>query len=459
MSPIDFVRTSEAALRDAALQAALRTAMVHARDQHRAAQAEVPDWQALRAHAQAVKRHTLGSLPEYLTQLEDQVRRSGGRVHWARDAAEAVRIVTEIARRAGRRVVKSKSMTTEEIDLNGHLARAGLEVVETDLGEYLIQLAGERPSHIVGPAVHKSVDAIADLLVEKLGIPRSTAPHELTAAVRRVLRNRFLAADVGISGVNFAVAETGTLVIVENEGNARLVTSLPRVHIALMGVEKVIPRTSDLGVFLTLLPRAATGQRMTSYVSLITGPRRGDERDGPEELDLVIMDNGRSRIHADPIMRQALGCIRCGACLDVCPVFERTGGHAYESVYSGPIGAVLTPMFRGVREAGTLPFASSLCGACGEICPVKIDLPGLLLELRSRVVAAGGGGTAERMFIGGWTALASRPGWFGVAGSVIRAAQRLVGRRPRWLPYPLSAWMSARDLPAPPRRAFRDRRS
>jgi len=459
MSAIDFVRTSEAALRDTALQGALRTAMVRAREHHRAAQAEVSDWQALRAYAQAVKRHTLGSLAEYLTQLEDQVRAAGGRVHWARDAGEAVRIVTEIARDGGRRVVKSKSMTTEEIDLNDHLARAGLEVVETDLGEYLIQLAGERPSHIVGPAIHKSVAAIADLLVEKLAIPHSTTPHELTAAVRGVLRKRFLEADVGISGVNFAVAETGTLVIVENEGNARLVTSLPRVHIALMGVEKVIPRMADLGVFLTLLPRAATGQRMTSYVSFITGPRRAGERDGPEELHLVIMDNGRSTIHADPIMREALGCIRCGACLDVCPVFERTGGHAYGSVYSGPIGAVLMPMFRGLGEAGTLPFASSLCGACGEICPVKIDLPGLLLELRSRVVASGGAVPAERLFIGGWTAVAARPAWFGIAGAVMRAVQRLIGRRPRWLPYPLSAWMTARDLPAAPRRAFRDRRS
>lgn len=459
MSAIDFVRTSEAALRDAALQGALRTAMVRAREKHRAAQAEVPDWQGLRAHAQAVKRQTLGSLADYLTQLEDQVRAAGGRVHWARDAGEAVRVVIEITRGAGRRVVKSKSMATEEIDLNEHLIRAGLEVVETDLGEYLIQLAGEKPSHIVGPAIHKTVESIAELLVRTLGIRYTTAPHELTAAVRRVLRSRFLEADIGISGVNFAVAETGTLVIVENEGNARLVTTLPRVHIALMGVEKVIPRLADLGVFLTLLPRAATGQRMSSYVSLISGPRRPGERDGPEELHLVIMDNGRSRIHADPVMREALSCIRCGACLDVCPVFERTGGHAYQSVYSGPIGAVLTPLTRGLQEAGTLPFASSLCGACGEVCPVKIDLPGLLLELRSRVVASAGAPPAERIFIGGWAAVASRPAWFGIAGRAVRMMQRLVGRRPRWLPYPLSNWIASRDLPAAPQRAFRDRRS
>lgn len=457
MSGIDFVQTSEAALRDAKLQSALRSAMVRFRELQRPAQAEVPDWQALRAYAHAVKRHTLGRLADYLTELESQVLAAGGQVHWARDGVEATQIITSIARRAGRRVVKSKSMTTEEIHLNAALERAGMRVTETDLGEYLVQLAGETPSHIIAPVVHKSTEAIADLLVAKLGVPRYTEPHELTAVARRVLRDRFLEADVGITGVNFAVAETGTLVIVENEGNARLVTSLPRVHVAVMGIEKVIPRLADLAVFLTLLPRAATGQRMSCYVSLLTGPRRPGERDGPEALHLVIMDNGRSAIHADPVMREALSCIRCGACLNVCPIFERTGGHAYGSVYSGPIGAVLTPLFRGVREAGTLPFASSLCGACGEICPVKIDLPGLLLELRARVVTTGGGPVRERLFIAGWSAAAARPSRFTAAGRALRAALRLIGRRPAWLPYPLSKWITTRDLPAAAQRAFRDR--
>ena len=457
MSPIDFVQASEAALRDATLQSAMQAAMVRFRELQRPAQAEVADWQALRAYAQAVKRHTLGALADYLTQLESQVLAAGGQVHWARDGSEAVQIITGIARRAGPRVVKSKSMTTEEIHLNPALERAGMQVTETDLGEYLIQLAGETPSHIIAPAVHKSIEAIADLLVAKLGVPRYTEPHELTAVARRVLRERFLEADVGITGVNFAVAETGTLVIVENEGNARLATSQPCVHIAVMGIEKVIPRLADLAVFLTLLPRAATGQRMSSYVSLLTGPRRPGERDGPEELHLVIVDNGRSAIHADPVMREALSCIRCGACLNVCPIFERTGGHAYGSVYSGPIGAVLTPLFRGVREAGTLPFASTLCGACGEICPVKIDLPGLLLELRGRVVASGGAPVRERLFVGAWTAVSSRPRWFALAGALVRAAQRLLGRRPAWRPFPLSKWMIGRDLPAAARSAFRDR--
>jgi L-lactate dehydrogenase complex protein LldF len=345
-------------------------------------------------------------------------------------------------------------MVTEEIHLNDALEHAGLQVTETDLGEYLVQLAGERPSHIIAPVVHKSVGAIADLLSAKLGVPRYTQPHELTAVARRALRERFLEADVGISGVNFAVAETGTLVVVENEGNARLVTSRPRVHIALMGIEKVIPRLDDLAVFLTLLPRAATGQRMSVYVSWLTGPRRAAEPDGPEALHLVILDNGRTAIHADATMRQALSCIRCGACLNVCPVFERTGGHAYGSVYSGPIGAVLTPLFQGTREAGSLPFASSLCGACAEICPVKIDLPGLLLELRARAVADGGAQVPERVFVSAWTAAALRPSWFRRAGRLVRWVQRRLVRRPRWLPYPLSKWIVSRDLPAAPLSAF-----
>jgi L-lactate dehydrogenase complex protein LldF len=457
MTAIDFVRASEAALRDRRLQDALHTAMVRFREQERAGQAEVADWQELREQARAVKEHTLAHLGHYLVQLESQLTAAGGQVHWARTADEAVRVVAEIALGSGRRVVKSKSMTTEEIHLNAALERAGMSVTETDLGEYLIQLAGETPSHIVGPAIHKSVPAIADLLTANLGIPRTEAPHELTAAVRRVLRERFLEADVGISGVNFAVAETGTLVIVENEGNARLATSQPRVHIAVMGIEKVLPRLADLAVFLTLLPRAATGQRMSSYVSLLTGPRRRGERDGPEALHLVILDGGRSAIHADPVMRQALRCIRCGACLNVCPVFERTGGHAYGSVYSGPIGAVLTPLFRGMEEAGALPFASSLCGACGEICPVKIDLPGLLLELRARAVASGLAAIGETLFVKGWTAAALRAGRFALAGRMMRTALRWIGRRPGWVPYPMSKWMASRDLPASPRAAFRDR--
>ncbi|MDR7401955.1 MAG: LutB/LldF family L-lactate oxidation iron-sulfur protein [Armatimonadota bacterium] len=455
--PIDFVRASEAALADPVLHASVRRAMVRFRDLQRAVIEEVPDWQALREHAHRVKMHTLAHLDRYLEQLDERVTAAGGRVHWARDAGEAQRIIADLVRaRGGRAVVKSKSMTSEEIELNTALQAAGCQVVETDLGEYLVQLAGDRPAHLIAPAIHRSTEEIARLLADRLGVPVHDDPAELTRTVRRVLRRTFLSADVGITGVNFAVAETGTLVIVENEGNARLTTTLPRMHIALMGVEKVIPRLADLAVFLTLLPRAATGQRLSSYVSWITGPRRPGEGDGPEELHLVILDNGRSGIAADPVMAEALACIRCGACLDVCPVFERTAGHAYGSVYSGPIGAVITPLLRGLDAAAQLPFASSLCGACGEICPVRIDLPRLLLELRARVVSRGWSGPMERMFVRGWTAVMARASRLRVAGRMARWALRALQGR-RVLPYPLSAWVRYRDLPAPPADAFRDR--
>src|SRR2546427_7828650 len=299
---IDFVHNSERALADPTLHSSVRRAMVRFRELQRPVIGEIEEWQALREDAHRVKLHTLSQLDHYLEQLERQIVAAGGRMHWAPDTADASRLITGLVRsRDDRTVVKSKSMTSEEIELNQVLEAAGCEGVETDLGEYLLQLAGDRPAHIIAPAVHKSKDAIAKLLAEKLGVPVYDDAERLTRVARDALRRKFLAAGVGITGVNFAVAETGTIVVVENEGNARLTTSLPRVHIALMGIEKVIPRLADLGVFLTLLPRAATGQRMSSYVSLITGPRRAGERDGPEEFHLVIMDNGRAAIQADPV--------------------------------------------------------------------------------------------------------------------------------------------------------------
>lgn len=459
MTPrIDFARNAERALQDPALQQSLRTAMVRFRDLRRTVVEEVPDWQALRQHAHEVKMHTLAHLGGYLEQLEASVTAAGGVVHWATDGTGAARIVADLCGRHGARVaVKSKSMTSEEIHLNAALQGAGVEAVETDLGEYLVQLAGEAPAHLIAPAVHMSKAAIAALLADRLGLPVYDDAAQLTRAVREHLRTRFLSADAGITGVNFAVAETGTIVVVENEGNARLTTTLPRVHIALMGIEKVIPRLDDLAVFLTLLPRSATGQRMSSYVSLITGPRRAGEIDGPREFHLVILDNGRAAIHADPQMRESLACIRCGACLNVCPVFERTAGHAYGSVYAGPIGAVITPLLSGLETAGDLPFASSLCGACGEVCPVKIDLPRLLLELRARVVAQRGAPWRERIFVWGWTAAMLSPRRLDAAGRVVRFVHRLVaGGRVR-LPYPFSRWVRARDVPSPAGPPFRDR--
>jgi L-lactate dehydrogenase complex protein LldF len=454
---IDFERNAEKALQDPALQAALRKAMVRFRVLRQAAVEEIADWQELRQHAHDVKAHTLAHLDRYLEQLERQVTAAGGVVHWARDAEEARSLITGLVSSRGSRVVKSKSMTTEEIELNEALQHAGCEVTETDLGEFLVQLAGEQPAHLIAPVVHKSKEMIAALLSERLGVPRYDDAEDLTRVAREALRRKFLEAEVGISGVNFAVAETGTVVVVENEGNARLSTTLPRTHIAVMGIEKVIPRMADLGVFLTLLPRSATGQRMSSYVSFFTGPRRTGEVDGPQEFHLVLLDNGRTAIHADASMRESLACIRCGACLNVCPVFERTAGHAYGSVYSGPIGAVLTPLYQGLERAGDLPFASSLCGACGEVCPVKIELPRLLLELRARVVERRGAPLSERLFVWGWVNAMQSSTRLTTAGKVVRVIHRMVTGMRVPLPYPFSRWTRNRELPRPAQKAFRER--
>lgn len=456
---IDMIGNSERAVRDMALQRTLRVAMPAFRRQRDAAAAEVPDWEDLRTAGAAIKDHVLAHLATYLTQLETQVVAHGGVVHWAADAAEARRIIADLAHaRAVRRVVKSKSMTTEEIEVNPALEAAGVEVTETDLGEFIVQLAGERPSHIVVPALHRSAAAVAELFARTLGIRSSDRPEDLARVARETLRARFLAAEMGISGVNFAVAETGTVAIVENEGNARLTTTRPRIHVAVMGIEKVVPRLADLGVMLRLLAPSATGQRASVYVSLITGPRRPGEPDGPDELHLVILDNGRTRLLADPGLRESLRCIRCGACMNACPVFERTGGHAYGSVYPGPIGAVITPAFEGLDRAGELPFASTLCGACAEVCPVRIDLPRMLLELRGRAVRAGQIGRLDRLFARGWTFVMGSPGRLRLLGAAGRLLQRLVVRRDRIerLPFPLAGWTAHRTAPPLAAQSFRD---
>jgi L-lactate dehydrogenase complex protein LldF len=428
-APIDMIGNTRRALRDAQLQRTLGLAMPFVRRQRDAGVARVPDWEALRARAAVIRDDSLEHLDAYLAQLEAQVTARGGRVHRAADAAEACRIVTDLARRHGvRRIVKSKSMVTEEIALNPALEAAGCTVVETDLGEYILQLAGEPPSHIVAPTIHKPAAAVADLFAAKLGVPRTERAEDLARVARETLRAEFLTATMGISGVNFAVAETGTLVVVENEGNARLTTTLPRIHVAVTGIEKVIPRLADLGVLLRLLAPSATGQRASVYVSLLSGPRRPGDADGPEELHLVLVDGGRTRLRADPELREALRCIRCAACLNACPVDQRAGGHAYGSVYGGPIGAVLTPALRGTAHAAQLPFASTLCGACAEVCPVKIDLPRLLLVLRQRVVRAGAGGRLDRVFARIWAASCAAPRRLAAGGLVARLFLRLVRR-------------------------------
>src|SRR5712692_8017649 len=395
-------------LADSKLQLAIYTATGRLIEKRRKAVAPdvCPDYQELRTHANAVKRHTIEHLDHYLEMFEHNVVAHGGKVAYAKDAEEVADFVLRLAKERGATlIVKSKSMTTEEVDLNERLGHHHLESVETDLGEYIIQLAHERPYHIVAPALHKTREQVADLLTEKLGVPRETVIEKQTMIARRVLREKFLAADIGISGANFLVADSGAVVVVENEGNARLTTSAPKIHIAVAGIEKLIPRAQDLAVFLDLLGRSATGQPLTVYTSFLCGPKREGEVDGPDEFYVVLLDNGRTKLLADPEKRQSLYCIRCGACLNHCPVYRKIGGHNYPWVYSGPIGAIITPQFHGVTHDPWLPFASSLCGACAEVCPVKIDIPKLLLKLRAEVTEAKkreGDGGLERLAFRIW---------------------------------------------------------
>jgi L-lactate dehydrogenase complex protein LldF len=456
-----FKANAKTALADVTLQTAMGRAGRAFVGNRRAAMAALPTLEALRDHAAQVKAHTLEHLDHYLALLVASVERLGGTVHFAADAAEANRIVTDIAKAEGASlVVKSKSMLTEEIGLNEALEAAGVTPVETDLGEYILQLGHDVPSHLIGPAIHWTRERVAALFAAELGTPPDADPVTLTRAARATLREAFVRADMGITGVNFAVAETGTIVLVENEGNIRLSTSAPRVHLAMMGLEKVIPRLADLPAFLALLGRNATGQAASSYVSLVTGPRLPGERHGPERFHLLIVDAGRSAVLADPLMRDALRCIRCGACLNHCPVYGQVGGHAYGWVYSGPIGAILDPGLLGSERTRELPQASSLCGACGDVCPVKIPIPELLVEHRRRNVAAGLAPAGEGAAVGAFAFVATRPAAWQAATVAGRAASQLLrdgqSLRGGWLPL-LGAWLREREFPAPAQRAFRER--
>jgi L-lactate dehydrogenase complex protein LldF len=392
--------------------------------------------------------------------LERVVQAAGGTVHWARNAAEAREVIVRIAQSHGaRRVIKIKSMTTDEIDLNPALSASGIDPVETDLADMIVQLLGDQPSHILVPAIHKNRAEIRELFEARLGQGKlSDRATDLTAAARGYLREMFMQTPVAVSGANFAIAETGSVCVVESEGNGRMCLTLPRVLISLMGIEKVLPRLQDLEVFLQLLPRSATGERANPYTSLWTGVHAGD---GPEAFHLVLLDNGRSRILADKVARETLACIRCSRCLNVCPVYARTGGHAYDSMYQGPIGAIITPQLRGLDKAGSLPFASTLCGACAEVCPVKIDIPRILVHLRNEVVAARKG---SKIIDGERLAMQAALWVFGGAGR-LRLAQG-AARIGQWpfahegvisrLPWPLSGWTDSRDMPAVPAESFRD---
>jgi L-lactate dehydrogenase complex protein LldF len=417
---------------------------------------ELPDWEELREAGRAIKADVLARLDELLLDFEAAIVAAGGQVHWAPDAAAANAVVIEVARAHGAdEVVKVKSLTTDETRLNAALAAAGIHALETDFAELILQLDGDWSSHILVPAIHRNRREIRDLFARTIapGIS-SEDPRDLAEASRVYLRERFLSAKVGVSGANFGIAETGTLCVVESEGNGRMCTTLPPVLVTVLGIEKLLPRFADLEVFLQLLPRSATGERMNPYTSLWTGVTDGD---GPQELHVVLLDNGRTRVLRDDVGRQALHCIRCSACLNVCPVYSRTGGHAYGSVYPGPIGAILTPQLVGIENAASLPFASSLCGACYDVCPVKIDIPRVLLHLRGKAVeAVAPRSEAAVMRLVAWS---FGDAWrFALGMRLGRLLQRPLVRagRIRRLPGPLSGWTKSRDLKPLAPQSFRE---
>jgi L-lactate dehydrogenase complex protein LldF len=453
-----FPRTARVALANPQLRRNLGHATTTIRAKRATVVAELPDWEDLRRAGEALKAATMARLDEHLVRLEEQVTARGGTVHWARDAAEANRIVTELVRATGAdEVVKVKSMATQEIGLNEALEQAGIAAIETDLAELIVQLGQDRPSHILVPAIHRNRTEIRDIFLREMPDvdPELTNdPRQLAMAARAHLRRKFLTAQVAISGANFAVAETGSLVVVESEGNGRMCLTLPPTLITVMGIEKVIPTWRDLEVFLQLLPRSSTGERMNPYTSIWTGVTPGD---GPQDFHLVLLDNGRTAVLADPVGRPALHCIRCSACLNVCPVYERTGGHAYSSVYPGPIGAILTPMLTGVAENPTLPFASTLCGACFDVCPVRIDIPSILVHLRTTAVEAASPFKPEAVAMAAASWVMSSPLRFRAAERSARIARLWGRRRGRLssLPPPLRAWTTSRDAPLPPRETFR----
>ena len=454
---MSFPAAASVALRDSQLRRNLAKATGTIRDKRARVVGELPDWQALRTAGRALKDASLASLDSQLVALESAVVAAGGQVHWANDGNEACSIVAGVARAHGLdEVVKVKSIATDEIKLNEALAGAGIRAVETDLAELIIQLSDDVQSHILVPAIHKNRTEIRDVFARELDLPDLTdEPAALTEAARVHLRRKFLDARMGVSGANFAVAETGTVCVFESEGNGRMCTTLPEVLVTVMGVEKLVPAWRDMEVFLQLLPRSSTGERMNPYTSFWTGVRPGD---GPQEFHLVLLDNGRTKVLADQVGRQALRCIRCSACLNVCPVYSRTGGHAYESVYPGPIGAILTPQLHGMEEGRSLPYASSLCGACYEVCPVEIDIPRVLVHLRSRVVDSEPAWKPEKTAMRAMYRVFRSRRSYEAAQRAARLGSRPLVRRGRIdrLPWPLSGWTSTRDLPAPPAETFRD---
>jgi L-lactate dehydrogenase complex protein LldF len=414
------------------------------------------DWQAARAGAANIKWEAINHLDAYLIEFVKKLTARGTKVFWAGNGQEARDYIVALAKEKGARtVIKSKTMTSEEIHLNQALLEAGYEVVESDLGEFIMQLRGEAPYHLVFPAMHLTRHEISDLFEEKLHSAPSDNPEELTMIARRELRLQYVQADIGISGANFGIAETGMISITENEGNGRLTTALPKVHVALMGIEKVLPKLSDLALFLPLLATTGTGQQLTCYNSLIGGPRQPDEVDGPEEFHLVLLDNNRTQLLADAEQRDALHCIRCGACLNACPIFRNVGGHTYATTYQGPIGSVITPHLRGLMDWKHLSYASSLCGACTEVCPVKIDLHHHLLHNRRNAVAIQPE-PSEQLAFRLFAFLTRFPWLINLLARLSRQLLPFIQKFEPLLPTPIKAWTSSRELPPIARQSFRD---
>jgi len=451
-----FSRDARRATRDRRLRETISTALHNyeiARDERQTA---FQDWQTARQAAAETKWEALNLLPQHLASFADKLAVRGTKVHWASTAKQACEIIVGIVQiRGARSIVKSKTMTAEEIHLNEALEKVGYEVVETDLGEFIVQLRHEAPFHIVFPSMHLKRGEIKELFQSALGDAPSDNPEELTMVARRALRKKYLAVDVGITGANFAIAETGMVSITENEGNARLTAALPKTMITLLGIEKILPRMSDLALFLPMLATSGAGQPMTGYNTLYGGPRQFGECDGPEEFHVVLLDNRRTELLADPQQRDALHCIRCGACLNVCPIFRNVGGHTYNTTYSGPIGSVITPHFRGLQEWKHLSAASTLCGACSEVCPVKIDLHHHLLHNRRNAAKKKPSGR-EQFFYDLWTSLVNHPfvWWLGKkTGWLFQPLHKIVRGSPL---DPVRAWTKTRDLPPIPRQSFKD---
>jgi L-lactate dehydrogenase complex protein LldF len=466
-SDATFYERTQEALKNAQLHTALDSATTRFVEGRAKALATLPEAEALRDHARRIRAHTIAHLDQYLAQFADAVEQQGGHVHWAATTGEATRCVAELAQARGVKLaVKSKSMVSEELALNQALEHAGVRVAETDLGEFIIQLAGEKPSHIITPVIHKTQKEVAELFRQKLNAAKTdlAGVPAMTALARRILRADFLRADMGISGANFGVAETGSICLVTNEGNGRLTTTLPRIHVVVMGIERLVPTIEDLGVMLQLLARSATGQKLSVYTNIISGPRRisgqsaQKEPDGPTELHVVLVDNGRTKILGSELA-EILYCIRCGACLNACPVYRQIGGHAYGSVYPGPVGAVVTPGLYGIAPWSELPQASSLCGACREVCPVRIDIPRMLLKLRHEGIRAGKAPLWLKLGIKLYRFAVLRPALFHLGGRLGSWAAGWAAKN-GWikkLPGPLSAWTDYRDFPAPASKSFSQR--